>query len=94
MSHPTQPPDDAVPGAVVAEDPGGPEGAEPSGPTCSCGHDRRHWMVSPEPQYTGLDWVWVIFGITTIPREVRFRCRRCGETFDRTTDDAEMRRHI
>lgn len=72
----------------------GPEGDAPSGPTCSCGRDRYHYMVSPEPQYTGLDWVWVILGITTIPFEVRFRCRTCGETFDRTRDPAEMRRHI
>jgi len=71
-----------------------PEASEEEGPTCPCGHERGHFMVSPEPQYTGLDWVWVIFGITTIPYEVRFKCRRCGDVFDRTTDDALMRRYI
>lgn len=64
------------------------------GPTCPCGHDRSHFMVSPEPRYSGLDWFWVLFGITTMPREVSFRCRRCGQTFDRTTDPKEMARCI
>lgn len=91
MSQPSDP-GSRPEGSDAAET--GPGGDAPTGPTCSCGHDRFHWMVSPEPQYTGLDWVWVIFGITTIPREVRFRCRTCGETFDRTSDDTEMRRYI
>jgi len=61
---------------------------------CSCGYDRDHYMVSPEPQYNALDWIWVVFGITTIPFEVRFRCRTCGQTFDHTRDATLMRRYI
>ena len=72
----------------------GPEGAPPSGPCCPCGHDRSHFMVSPEPQFSALDWVWVLMGITTIPAEIKFRCRRCGNVFDQTTDEDEMKRYI
>ncbi len=63
-------------------------------PCCGCGHDRNHFMVSPEPQYTFFDWFTVIFGITTVPYEVQFMCRACGVTFDRTTDQTEMQRVI
>ncbi len=68
---------------------------EPSEPArCECGHDRDHFMVSPEPQYSGLDWFWVLFGITTVPREIQFRCRRCKVCFDRTQDERIMKRFV
>lgn len=80
--------------AARDEDEKAPADAAAALPTCRCGHDRDHFMVSPVPQYTGLDWVWVIFGITTIPYEVQFRCRRCGQVFDRTRDPRLMKRTI
>ena len=55
-------------------------------PRCKCGHDRNHYMVSAEPQYG----IWQLFvvsmGISQKPRGVEYRCRRCNEVFDRTTD--------
>ena len=85
-------------GAVATEpDMSAPEAdgqPEVARPTCRCGHDRDHFMVSPVPQYTGLDWVWVLLGITTMPFEVQFRCRRCQQVFDQTRDPAIMRRVI
>lgn len=67
----------------------GPE-AQPSAPdrpTCSCGFDRDHLMVSPEPVYSGWKTFWVIFmGVSAVPEAVEFRCRVCQEVFDRTDD--------
>jgi hypothetical protein len=73
-----------------------PEGAVPEAepapaiPRCSCGHDRRHHMVSPEPTYTGWGKFWVMFmGVSSIPIRLDFRCRVCGEVFDSTVDPTE-----
>lgn len=55
-------------------------------PHCSCGHTRNHHLVSPECKYSGMGWFWVIFGVTTRPKEVTFRCRKCGERFETTRD--------
>jgi len=56
-------------------------------PTCSCGHDRDHYMVSKDPSYTLMGSVWVaIFGISTKPIHIAYRCRRCNEVFDEVTE--------
>lgn len=60
-------------------------------PTCRCGHDRTHFMVSPLGRYSLTGWFWVtVIGVTTRPRKVRFRCRQCGEVFDESTDPAVL----
>ena len=61
-------------------------------PTCACGHDRTHTMVSPNPKYSFLGWVAILTGISWEPQHIDFTCRRCGKTFDRMTDQAEIKR--
>lgn len=70
------------------------EGTAEDPPRCGCGFDRDHFMVSAEPQYSGVGWFWVLFGITTVPREIQFRCRRCKVCFDRTQDERIMKRLV
>lgn len=63
-------------------------------PRCACGHDRRHPYVVADlvyPRGSGLK-MWLV-GASATPSEVRYRCRRCGQTFDATTDLTERRRH-
>ena len=56
-------------------------------PTCTCGHDRDHYMVSKDPSYTFMGSIWVaIFGISTKPIHIAYRCRRCNEVFDEVKD--------
>lgn len=63
----------------------------PARPTCRCGRDRTHFMVSPLGSYTLAGWFWVtVIGVTTRPRKVRYRCRTCGEVFDESTDPAVL----
>ncbi|MCB9781020.1 MAG: hypothetical protein H6742_20795 [Alphaproteobacteria bacterium] len=64
-----------------------------AGPTCACGHDRDHFMVSPEPSYSTWGWFWLLFGSSVVPARVDFKCRQCGQVFDRTQDVAEMKRY-
>jgi hypothetical protein len=45
-------------------------------------------MVSAEPHYSFLGWLGLCFGISSRPARVRYRCRRCDEVIDETTDPA------
>ncbi|APR74891.1 Hypothetical protein A7982_00237 [Minicystis rosea] len=45
-------------------------------------------MVSPEHDHTPLGWFLLIFGISARPIRIKYRCRRCEQTFDQTTDPA------
>ncbi len=58
----------------------------PAAKRCRCGHDKDHYMVSAEPKY-GL---WALFvvsmGISQRPERIEYRCRRCDQVFDSTTD--------
>jgi len=56
-------------------------------PACSCGHDHDHYMVSKDPVYTFIGSIWVaIFGISTKPIRIKYRCRRCNEVFEEVTE--------
>ncbi len=61
-------------------------------PQCPCGHDRNHHMVSGQGTYTWSGWFWVLFGVTTKPTRVSFRCRRCNTHFDESTDQYVLER--
>jgi hypothetical protein len=54
--------------------------------TCKCGHDRNHPMVSPVAEYTRLGWALILIGISAEPIAIRYKCRRCETTLERTTD--------
>jgi hypothetical protein len=61
---------------------------------CKCGFDRNHMMVSREGKYSALDWFFVtIVGITTKPKEIKFRCRVCEEVFDFVNTPQEIEQY-
>ncbi|NUO47829.1 MAG: hypothetical protein HOV80_03125 [Polyangiaceae bacterium] len=55
-------------------------------PTCRCGHDKHHPVVSPAAQYTFLGWFLTLMGISARPTSIRFICRRCEEVVETTSD--------
>jgi hypothetical protein len=64
-------------------------------PTCRCGHDRSHHMVSKDRKYTLWGSIWVtLFGVSTVPIRIEYRCRRCGKVFDQTTDPEELENYL
>ena len=76
---------------------GDADGAPPTSerPTCLCGYDRTHYLVSPVPTYTRWGTFWVIFmGVSTKPVRVDFKCRQCGRLFDFTQDSDELGQFI
>jgi hypothetical protein len=50
-------------------------------------------MVSDEPEYTFVGWVAMMVGISARPTLVKWRCRRCNELFDRSSDPTLLAAH-
>jgi hypothetical protein len=63
-------------------------------PTCKCGTNRTHRAATPEREYSLLGALYALWGGTSIPTLVRFRCVHCGVTFDETRDRGDMRAFI
>lgn len=64
-------------------------------PTCKCGFDRKHHLVTAENEYSFFDKILVmIIGTTCVPIRTQYKCRQCNEIFDETTDPAELRQNI
>jgi hypothetical protein len=59
-------------------------------PTCSCGHDRYHHFARPDMRYGVGGWLNFFNGISAKPREIVFRCGKCGEAFETTRDPAVL----
>jgi hypothetical protein len=62
--------------------------------TCRCGHDRDHYMVTVDKEYSAGGWFTVLFGISTVPSKVKFRCTLCGDVLEELTDPAALKKHI
>ena len=60
-------------------------------PRCPCGHDRTHYMVSPDNHYTLVGKMVLMLGISVEPVKVTYQCRECWKVFDETTDPKVMR---
>jgi hypothetical protein len=68
-------------------------GARPL-PRCRCGTDRTHRAATPEREYSIAGACYLLWGGTSIPTRIRFRCVHCGEVFDQSTERATCRAHI
>jgi hypothetical protein len=66
----------------------------PDLPTCSCGTDRRARAATPEREYTLMGTLYALWGGTSVPSVVNFRCVHCGVVFDRGADTATRRAYI
>jgi hypothetical protein len=68
--------------------------ATPSLPTCRCGTDRTCRAATPERDYTFMGTLYALWGGTSVPSRIDFRCVHCGEVFDRRSDTATRRAYI
>jgi hypothetical protein len=56
---------------------------DPNGlPSCPCGTRRIDRAATPEREYTTRGMLYLLWGGTSVPSRVRFRCVHCGEVFD------------
>jgi hypothetical protein len=63
-------------------------------PTCACGTDRTCREATPERDYSVAGAVYALWGGTSVPSSVSFRCVRCGVVFDTRNDLATRRAFI
>jgi hypothetical protein len=63
-------------------------------PTCKCGTDRSCRAATPEREYTFLGTLYALWGGTSVPSRVQFRCVHCREVFDGGSDRATRRAFI
>jgi hypothetical protein len=63
-------------------------------PTCSCGTDRTSRAATPEREYTLGGTLYALWGGTSVPSRINFRCVHCGVVFDARSDIATRRAHI
>ena len=63
-------------------------------PTCKCGTNRTHRAATPERQYTFMGTLYALWGGTSVPSRVNFRCVRCGVVFEVRSDLATRRAFI
>lgn len=63
------------------------------GKTCRCGHERDDFWVSPQARYSLYGFVMGVFmGLSgTLPRSIRFKCRKCGEVIEERYDKASIK---
>jgi hypothetical protein len=66
----------------------------PARPRCRCGTDRTNGAASPEREYSLAGACYLLWGGTSVPTRVRFRCIFCGNVFDECTDRASLRAYI
>jgi hypothetical protein len=68
--------------------------AAPALRTCKCGTDRTCREATPEREYTLLGTLYALWGGTSVPSRVNFRCVHCGVVFDGASDTATRRAFI
>ena len=63
-------------------------------PKCKCGTDRTRREATPEREYSFLGTLYALWGGTSVPSCVNFRCVLCGDVFDARHDVATRRAYI
>jgi len=63
-------------------------------PRCRCGTDRSNRAASPEREYSLAGACYLLWGGTSVPTRVKFRCIFCGVVFDECTDRQSLRKYI
>jgi len=63
-------------------------------PTCACGTDRTCREATPEREYGLGGALYALWGGTSVPSSVSFRCVHCGVVFDKRSDLATRRAFI
>jgi hypothetical protein len=63
-------------------------------PTCKCGTDRDSKFAVCEREYGALAILYLVWGGTSVPKKVSWRCVKCGQVFDSSTREVICRRYI
>jgi hypothetical protein len=84
----TQPP------AAEPTAPAAPDDEDEELPHCKCGTTRssKFAVVNRDYSFTGL--LYLLWGGTSIPNKVSFRCVKCGDLFETSTSPRVCKAHV
>lgn len=70
--------------------------AQPTPVTVACGCNLTidSPEVVPDPRYTLMGTLTLIWGVTARPKAIDFRCSRCGKNIHTARDEKTIREHI
>lgn len=60
---------------------------------CKCGTDRRSKFSVVNRDYTFLGLLYLLWGGTSVPTRLTFRCVKCGDLIESTTSPRLCRQH-
>jgi hypothetical protein len=63
-------------------------------PHCKCGTDRDSKYCVVDRDYTFLGTLYLLWGGTSVPRKVTFRCVKCDKAFESSTRRSLCRQHV
>jgi hypothetical protein len=63
-------------------------------PTCRCGTDRTSRAATPERDYSLRGALYAMWGGTSVPSKISFRCVHCGVVFEARSDMATRRAYV
>ena len=55
--------------------------------TCPCGTDRTPPNAEELRQFTKMSMFLLLFGVSAVPSSLEFKCKKCGQIFDRLNAD-------
>jgi hypothetical protein len=79
--------------APITHPPAADERDEPL-PSCQCGTNAESKFCVADRAYSFVGLLYLLWGGTSVPTKVSFRCVKCGETFEVLTDPALCRLYI
>ncbi len=62
-------------------------------PRCKCGTDRRSKFSVVNRDYTFFGTLYLLWGGTSVPSKVTFRCVKCGDVIESTTSQRICRKY-
>ena len=51
---------------------------------CRCGHGVDHEHITEEPKYSGIDYLWMLLGVSSRAVPYMRKCAICGFVFELT----------
>jgi hypothetical protein len=74
--------------------PPAPDEPDDALPSCHCGTNAESKFCVADRAYSFVRLLYLLWGGTSVPTKVSFRCVKCGETFEVLTDPALCRLYI
>jgi hypothetical protein len=63
-------------------------------PQCRCGTDAQSKYAVIDREYSFFGTLYLLWGGTSVPSRVSFRCVKCGDMFESTTSPSVCREYI